>query len=53
MSFGHMGFSQLHNLKKHRKDGAPLGKNVFVLLFLFDCSFAFQRLFLKLEKVFL
>ncbi len=25
MSFGHMGFSQLHNSRKHRKDGAPLG----------------------------
>jgi hypothetical protein len=34
MSFGHRGFSQLHNLKKCRKDGAPLGKNVFVLLLL-------------------
>ncbi len=25
MSFGHRGFSQLHNPKKRRKDGGPLG----------------------------
>jgi len=25
MSFGHRGFSQLHNTRKRRKDGAPLG----------------------------
>jgi hypothetical protein len=25
MSFGHKGFSQLHNPRKHRKDGAPIG----------------------------
>jgi len=25
MSFGHRCFSQLHNLRKCRKDGAPLG----------------------------
>jgi hypothetical protein len=25
MSFGHMGFSQLHNSRKRQKDGAPLG----------------------------
>jgi len=25
MSFGHRGFSQLHNTRKHRKDGASLG----------------------------
>ncbi len=24
MSFGHMGFSQLHNSRKRRKNGAPL-----------------------------
>jgi len=25
MSFGHRGFSQLHNPRKRRKDGAPIG----------------------------
>jgi hypothetical protein len=25
MSFGHMGFSQLHNPRKRRKDGVPIG----------------------------
>jgi len=25
MSFGHRGFSQLHNSRKCRKDGTPLG----------------------------
>jgi len=25
MSFGHRGFSQLHNPGKHQKDGAPFG----------------------------
>ncbi len=25
MFFGHRGFSQLHNMRKRRKDGAPLG----------------------------
>jgi hypothetical protein len=25
MSFGHRSFSQLHNMKKRLKDGAPLG----------------------------
>jgi hypothetical protein len=38
---------------KMKKNAFCNWKNVFSLLLLFDCSVAFQRLFLKLEKVLL
>jgi hypothetical protein len=46
-----VGRVKMKKNEKKKKTHFATRKNVFSLLLLFDCSLAFQRLFLKLEKV--